>query len=73
VKGYPNAYTVFWKRKSDGQFWDGHNLLIPEISRNDTGMYTCTVNNTMMPTAGEVVYGRNNRSIELEVYCKYIL
>jgi len=40
------------------------NLMIPNASREDTGVYTCSANNSI---------GSDNRSVSITVQCKFIL
>ncbi|XP_053379909.1 hemicentin-1-like isoform X3 [Mercenaria mercenaria] len=70
IRGNPSVLTVQWTRDGDDRLWHEQHLVIQKVLRNDSMMYTCTVNNTMEPTAGDLTDGRTSKHFQLDVLYK---
>ncbi|XP_060581444.1 receptor-type tyrosine-protein phosphatase epsilon-like [Ruditapes philippinarum] len=69
IPGNPCDTQIVWTTadKDVGEQWLSKFLEISNISRKHDQKYTCTVNNTMLPTFGAEKHGRNSKSFHLNV------
>ncbi|XP_053388265.1 hemicentin-1-like isoform X2 [Mercenaria mercenaria] len=70
LHGNPDVLAVHWTRDGDDRLWHKQHLVIQTVLRNDSMMYTCTVNNTMEPTVGDLTDGRTSKQFHLNVLYK---
>ena len=72
----PPHITYQWVRESDGQQMSDpvkpHVLLLKSVERVDAGNYTCLVSNKMTQTVGGPETGKNERTVNVAVHCKFI-
>ena len=62
------APTYRWSGKKTS---DNNTVSFTSISTTDDGQYTCIVENTMVRTVGNPVYGNNSDHVIIEILCKY--
>lgn len=68
IDGNPNNIKFKWMRGDER--WDGQLLTLADVSRNQSGIYTCTVQNTMTATDGDIANGSGSGFMNIIVQCK---
>jgi hypothetical protein len=69
--GKPKAAAFRWTRREGILITNSQILMISNISRDLSSIYTCTVANIMKPTYGNEVRGESSKSIYIDVLCKF--
>jgi hypothetical protein len=62
---------VSWTRISDDKNWKNSQLIITNVSRADDTKYTGTLRSTIIPTIGDETLTLRNKTIHLNVFCKF--
>ncbi|KAK3608745.1 hypothetical protein CHS0354_010467 [Potamilus streckersoni] len=65
VSSNPPTDQILWSPSGEGSV--PSKLLLSSVSRNNSGTYSCTAQNTMTPTAGGQQIGRNTSQIYVDV------
>ncbi|XP_060562150.1 hemicentin-1-like isoform X2 [Ruditapes philippinarum] len=67
IYGNPRHTSVMWIRNKDGKQWLEPTFSLKNVSKTDSSVYTCRVNNTIIMTGGVISEGITNKSIEMNV------
>ena len=65
----PSSYS--WTRSKDDFEQQSPTLSIEHTRREDSDMYTCTVQNWMKPTIGEEISGEDKEEVNVKILCMY--
>lgn len=66
--GNPNTSEFRWMRGHER--WESQLLTLTDVSRNQSGIYTCTAQNTMMASDGDTTSGIDSGHLNVNVQCK---
>ncbi|XP_060587314.1 hemicentin-1-like isoform X1 [Ruditapes philippinarum] len=72
-RGNPTTEIISWTRPSDSKNWWNSRLTITNVSRADDTNYTCTLQNTIIPTIGGKTLAITSRTIHLNVVYKALI
>ncbi|XP_052802983.1 nephrin-like [Mya arenaria] len=69
MQGNPGKTTVLISRLNDGTNWTKSTHVLQSLKRNDAGLYSCTVRNTMQPTGqNQATVGEHTRHFNVNVW-----
>ena len=69
-QGNPNPDSYRWTKDTDIQSFT-NTLTLNPAQKQDKGEYSCSVNNTMVPSRGDPKTGSNSSTVKMNVLCMY--
>ena len=66
----PDSYS--W-HKAGGSIRTGNTLTLNPVQKQDDSQFTCTANNTMVPSNGNQETGSSSSTVKINVLCKLFL
>ena len=69
---HPTSSQFTWQQVGGSLEQNQQILRINNIQRSQDGTYMCTATNTMVPTHGQTVTGRESVTVDVDVLCKWL-